>query len=920
LISFSSFQVPQFIQRRQLTNTQQNIFSDIQQHQNRFAAVQNQIPNQQQFKQQQQFGQRNQQSNFVQQPALQAILPTQTQTVFNDRFPPFNRPPPSNPFLNKPQTNNNFRNLPPRPPQQQQQTQTQFGSKPVNTQNTQFIDPFFIQHHTQTNFIPNFLQQLQQQQQQLLPLTQSGPQFNRIQQQRSVINQVQQPQNFFNNQPFQPVANPNFQDVFSSSRPVAAPLIQQQQSQAQPQVRFPEQRFPFAQSTQNTQFGQAPQQIQIQPSLSTQFIPSPPEFIPAGGQQSTFNSFSQQLLPTPQAQQQFPTQNQFSSQQQFQQPQQQQQQRNNFAQQRPQQEFFQQQQQQQQLQQQQQQQQNFNIPSEEELKLLREKEKIIQKHEQFVQKQYQKQQIKVQQEHDEFIKKQQIIANKNAGLAPKQQGNRYQVTRSRGILPQENSAFEQALRKFELEHPTTTTTTTTTPAPPTSAAPISVVPLTTSSKSRNSKSDVSALNAGDLEVLLQGQRQKLLSQILQDPSGKKSKVQSKVKAADKGLGREDLLKQLKLALADQPQEELGDKNYTTQDIVLPNGQKVQVIRTSDPSLIQGGNFDPDSLINAAPATTSSPVSIAELAKSGILPAGADYEVIRQGENGQEVVQKLPQQKKVTFVYLEEQDDGSFKVQGVKGNNDKDVKTSGTEVDSIVNRIKSGDIKLPPQSLKQTTIANPIIIANPNTAKPTSVTVIPLSTAVDQQESDTISRSSTPRPITAGNSIFATESRRSSTPNFSSSQYSTVPTYTPEYSQPSTTQTPFYASSPSYVSSTARFVETTQERQTYSSAPTFAATSPALTSAVPTSTSTTMSTNILELTSVFRNSGLFAMSKYLKQSGLDSILNETGPYTIFVPTDKAFKSLLVQLGGPEKAEEKFKNNPRLLSGVSISVRL
>lgn len=40
----------------------------------------------------------------------------------------------------------------------------------------------------------------------------------------------------------------------------------------------------------------------------------------------------------------------------------------------------------------------------------------------------------------------------------------------------------------------------------------------------------------------------------------------------------------------------------------------------------------------------------------------------------------------------------------------------------------------------------------------------------------------------------------------------------------------------------------------------------------------------------------------------------GPYTIFVPTDKAFRTLLVQLGGPEKAEQKFRDNPRLLSGV------
>jgi hypothetical protein len=75
------------------------------------------------------------------------------------------------------------------------------------------------------------------------------------------------------------------------------------------------------------------------------------------------------------------------------------------------------------------------------------------------------------------------------------------------------------------------------------------------------------------------------------------------------------------------------------------------------------------------------------------------------------------------------------------------------------------------------------------------------------------------------------------------------------------------------------------------------------------------TDTPDLASILKKHGLFAMAKYLKQSGLDAILNETGPYTIFVPTDKAFKSLLVQLGGPDKAEEKFKNNPRLLSGVS-----
>lgn len=44
--------------------------------------------------------------------------------------------------------------------------------------------------------------------------------------------------------------------------------------------------------------------------------------------------------------------------------------------------------------------------------------------------------------------------------------------------------------------------------------------------------------------------------------------------------------------------------------------------------------------------------------------------------------------------------------------------------------------------------------------------------------------------------------------------------------------------------------------------------------------------------------------------------QTGPFTVFVPTDKAFRALLVQLGGPDRAEDKFRENPRLLIGVII----
>ncbi|XP_023722309.1 uncharacterized protein LOC111872525 isoform X2 [Cryptotermes secundus] len=73
---------------------------------------------------------------------------------------------------------------------------------------------------------------------------------------------------------------------------------------------------------------------------------------------------------------------------------------------------------------------------------------------------------------------------------------------------------------------------------------------------------------------------------------------------------------------------------------------------------------------------------------------------------------------------------------------------------------------------------------------------------------------------------------------------------------------------------------------------------------------------LSLADVLKKEGLYAMARFLRESGLNNMLNDTGPYTVFAPTDKAFRALLVQLGGPEKAEEKFKENPRLLSGLLL----
>lgn len=75
------------------------------------------------------------------------------------------------------------------------------------------------------------------------------------------------------------------------------------------------------------------------------------------------------------------------------------------------------------------------------------------------------------------------------------------------------------------------------------------------------------------------------------------------------------------------------------------------------------------VITTTTTTTPTPtVSFEELSK-GVLPPGAQFEVIRHKQDGElEEVGKLPvnlPQKKVTFVFLEEQPDGTLKVQGTR---------------------------------------------------------------------------------------------------------------------------------------------------------------------------------------------------------------------------------------------------------------
>lgn len=805
--------------RRQLTPAQQtHILSDIQQHQQRFA-TQNHLfnPNQQQKV----FGQKIA-HNILIEPSVQTQLPTETTVLQLQQA--------QNPFYVNQQ-------LPPQIPQQQA-LQSRF-----RTPNNLRSNELHTQHHTQTNFIPNF----------------NAPQNNVV-------------------FPQQPLFERNSQPVFQRS-------VANQQGDANHVFR-PSQPFPAvppapavipASSDQN--FGQqliAPVQTLQQNQLQHQPPHQQPNHHPANHQQNVQNvQFVQNHVLPPVQNQQF---------NQFQNPQ------VHFNQAAPSNNapFF-----------------GDLRPEDPRYKEFLERQKIIQKHEHFVHRNHEKQQAKVRQLHQEFVQQQRRIKEQSIVNLKQRPSNNYFPPASRGRLvsPYEIGTFERAVQSYQQNFPTQPTST---PYPVTEseAAAASTTTRVKSSRS-NVKGDISE---DELERLLSQQREKLYTQLKQDD---KTTKKAKVKPT-KAIGRDDLLKQLKLALADQPAD-LGNSNYTTMDLVLPDGQKVQVIRTTDPNLVKGATpLNADGTILAEP---SNPVVeqkplIEQAADSGLIPPGSDFEVIRQSTDGTlQPVGNLTPKKKVTFVYLEEQNDGSYKVQGVKSNGEKEAKTNGVEVESIINRIKNGEIQLPPTSVRRNTVAQST--ASIQSSSPSSPLYSGSSTYDSSSPSTHFMTSATPSPTFSFVSSASPYSTLSTDPTedqenlLTASPSSHYPTSTPR----SVSSRSIYTTrSLSTTYSDNHIASTGQQQQTVSAS----TASQTPTTSPPTETLTQQQS---ELINILKNSGLHAMAKYLKQSGLDSILNETGPYTLFAPSDKAFKNLLVQLGGPDRAEEKFKTNPRLLSGVS-----
>lgn len=806
--------------RRQLTPAQQtHILSDIQQHQHRFAAQpQNQLfnpPNKL-------FGQKN--GNVVVEPSLQ--LPADSLQLPQQQ---------SNQFYS---------------PQSQPPLVGRFRQPAVSAPRPTELH---AQHHTQTNFVPNFSSPHVSFPQQ--PLFERSPAVF----QRSVANQQGDAHHSF--KPSQP-----FPAVVPSSGPP-------------PSAEQPPQAIKTLQSQiYHSQFGQFGHNQIVAPQAPTQSLSPPLHQFP-----------HYQQLPQTQQTTSFvgPPPSQLNSQ------------------------FF-----------------PDIRPDDQRYKELLEKQKIIQKHEQFVMRQQQKHQQKVRQLHEEFVQKQrrikeQSIAN-SKHRSPAANNFFPHQTRSRVVSPFETPAFERAVQNYQQEHPTEPTTT---PPAPTESASNNAVRIKSSRS--NQKGDISE---DELEKLLTSHREKIFTHLKQDTD--KTSKRAKVKPT-KALGREDLLNQLKLALADQPAD-FGDKNYTTMDLVLPDGQKVQVIRTTDPDLVQGATplSDDGSILSQVSAQQllgqpsqrntvfeQQPL-LQQVTDSGILPPGSDFEVIKQSADGNlQSVNALPEKKKVTFVYLEEQDDGSYKVQGVKANGEKEAKTKGAEVDSIINRIKNGEIQLPP----------PVSHQVPNTAtsasQRTSTRVTPSSPVPSNVFSQPQSTYETGSPSTTRFAPSATPSTPSIRFVSTASPYSTLGTVASESTIRLTASPSTYYASTTPRSTPTRSAHVTRGITNYPSTvysdttqhvsqPASSASTISQVQTSPTASPIEVTTAQSELSNILKNNGLHAMAKYLKQSGLDTILNETGPYTVFAPSDRAFKSLLVQLGGPDRAEEKFKSNPRLLSGVSL----
>lgn len=293
-------------------------------------------------------------------------------------------------------------------------------------------------------------------------------------------------------------------------------------------------------------------------------------------------------------------------------------------------------------------------------------------------------------------------------------------------VPQPSTAYktDQPIFKEPKVKPTAPTTTTTLPPSTTKHIPYRLRYKLTS----ESPKEISKVTEKVNQLQIKPERQKLFQQLLeaqQSPAVRPQKsapasrpaeqdVQDELqKHIQQQLQKEGILQQYTGAVpatADQlaaipDLNEFITGNNGSSLVSLANGQKIKIIQV--PSKLVPGSKKPSPQIKTivinqpVHTTTIKPPTVLfeELTKS-VLPPGANYELIRQKQDGGlEEIGRIPQnipQKRVTFVILEEQPDGTVKVQGVRGN-ENEAAENGGDVDSIIKKLQQGEIKLPPSA-------------------------------------------------------------------------------------------------------------------------------------------------------------------------------------------------------------------------------
>lgn len=130
-------------------------------------------------------------------------------------------------------------------------------------------------------------------------------------------------------------------------------------------------------------------------------------------------------------------------------------------------------------------------------------------------------------------------------------------------------------------------------------------------------------------------------------------------------------------------------------VFLANGQHLEVVNFSKDGISNKVKIGSKEVPVGTTTTTKPPKVLFEELTKGVLPPGANFELIKHKGDGEvEKVTDLSNAKKATFVFLEEQPDGSVKIQGIKGNTNEEVEEKES-VESLLKKIQEGSLKLPP---------------------------------------------------------------------------------------------------------------------------------------------------------------------------------------------------------------------------------